>query len=210
MRTARGQAEGYYRGLNRNVVSHTADDNREPLRNAEVDTVATLDGRWHLFFREVKPKFVGVLPEDIGFLNPHKTNFTHRSGGLGSSVRRFLIAILSIRSATRAELKRVFDRWKSNTNKMDKKRTMDRGVLPNVRVSAGKSYRRGTVDGREHYPQRLLERRRSRRDGRRSRLLIASLRKLWRTTRHSTDCRSSRVRAGRTPRIPITTASRMP
>lgn len=40
----RGQAEGHYRRLNRNVVSRNRDDHREPLRNTELDAVANLDG----------------------------------------------------------------------------------------------------------------------------------------------------------------------
>ena len=39
----RGQAEGHYRRLNRNVVSRNEEDNREPLRDAELDAVANLE-----------------------------------------------------------------------------------------------------------------------------------------------------------------------
>ena len=35
-----GQAEGHHRRLNRNIVSQNREDNREPLRNAEVDAAA--------------------------------------------------------------------------------------------------------------------------------------------------------------------------
>jgi hypothetical protein len=51
-------------------------DNREPLRNAEVDAVANLDGCWHLSFRETKPEFLGLLIEAIEFLDK-KSEFMH-------------------------------------------------------------------------------------------------------------------------------------
>jgi len=50
----RGQAEGHYRRINRNVVSRNEEDNCEPLRNAELDAVGNLDGCWYLSFRETK------------------------------------------------------------------------------------------------------------------------------------------------------------
>ena len=59
----RGQAQGHYRRLNRNIVSRNDEDNREPLRNAEVDAIANLDGCWHLSFWETKPEFLGLLIE---------------------------------------------------------------------------------------------------------------------------------------------------
>lgn len=77
----RGQAEGHYRRLNRNVVSRNAEDHRIPLRNVEVDAVANLDGAWQLSFREVKPEFVGLLAAAIEYLDAHNTSFMHQLGG---------------------------------------------------------------------------------------------------------------------------------
>ncbi len=117
----RGQAEGHYRRLNRNIVSRNDDDHREPLRNAELDVVANLDGCWHLSFRETKPEFVGLLAEGISFLNAHKTNFMHQLGG----ARNFGAGIIDCELITplyeEHELNRVFDRGKKNTNRMDTK-----------------------------------------------------------------------------------------
>ena len=73
----RGQAEGHYRRLNRNVVSRNEGDNREPLRNTGLDAVANLDGTWHLSFRELKPEFVALLAGAIDYLDTHNTDFMH-------------------------------------------------------------------------------------------------------------------------------------
>lgn len=117
----RGQAEGHYRRLNRNVVSRNPTDNREPLRNAQVDAVANLDGCWHLSFREPKPEFVGLLAEAIEFLNQHQTEFMHQLGG----ARNFGAGIVECELITplfeERELKRVFDRKKGTTQRMDEK-----------------------------------------------------------------------------------------
>ena len=117
----RGQAEGHYRRLNRNVVSRNPEDNREPLRNAEIDAVANLDGCWHLSFREMKPEFIGLLAEGIDFLGGHKTDFMHQLGG----ARNFGAGIVDCELINplyeARELKRVFDRGKRNTNAMNEK-----------------------------------------------------------------------------------------
>jgi hypothetical protein len=117
----RGQAEGHYRRLNRNVVSRNREDNREPLRNAEVDAVANLDGCWHLSFREVKPEFVSLLAEGIDFLDAHKTDFMHQLGGARNFGAGIVDCHLINPLYNERELKRVFDRRKGNTNKMDEK-----------------------------------------------------------------------------------------
>jgi len=117
----RGQAEGHYRRLNRNVVSRNEEDNREPLRNTELDAVANLDGAWHLSFREVKPEFVALLAESIEFLDAHNTDFMYQLGG----ARNFGGGIVDCELVNPLyedhELRRVFDRGKGNTNKMDDK-----------------------------------------------------------------------------------------
>lgn len=117
----RGHAEGHYRRLNRNVVSRNRDDNREPLRNAELDAVANLDGAWHLSFREIKPEFVGLLAEATRYLDEHRTDFMHQLGG----ARNFGAGIVDCELINPLyddrELKRVFDRGKGTTNAMDEK-----------------------------------------------------------------------------------------
>ena len=117
----RGQAEGHYRRLNRNVVSRNEEDNREPLRNTGLDAVANLDGAWHLSFREVKPEFVALLAESIEFLDAHNTDFMYQLGG----ARNFGGGIVDCELVNPLyedhELRRVFDRGKGNTNKMDDK-----------------------------------------------------------------------------------------
>jgi hypothetical protein len=117
----RGQAEGHYRRLNRNIVSRNETDNREPLRNAELDAVANLDGAWHLSFREVKPEFVGLLVESIQYLNEHRTNFMHQLGGARNFGAGIVDCDLLNPLYGDRELKRVFDRGKGSTNAMDEK-----------------------------------------------------------------------------------------
>lgn len=117
----RGQAEGHYRRINRNVVSRNSEDHREPLRNTDLDAVANLDGAWHLSFRELKPEFVGLLIEAIEFLDAHSTKFMHQLGG----ARNFGAGIIDCELITPlysdTELQRVFDRSNGTTGQMDEK-----------------------------------------------------------------------------------------
>ncbi|NHN46483.1 hypothetical protein G9464_02555 [Halostella sp. JP-L12] len=119
----RGQAEGHYRQLNRNVVSRNDEDKREPLRNTEVDAIANLDGCWHLSFRESKPEFLGLLIEAIEFLNKRSTEFMHQLGG----ARNFGAGIVDTHVINplydKRELQRVFDRGRGTTQAMDEKDT---------------------------------------------------------------------------------------
>ncbi|QLD90206.1 hypothetical protein HWV07_14655 [Natronomonas salina] len=117
----RGQAEGHYRRLNRNVVSRNRDDNREPLRNTELDAVANLDGCWHLSFRELKPEFVGLLAEAIEYLDDHQTDFMHQLGGARNFGAGIVDCDLVNPLYEEHELKRVFDRGKDTTTAMDEK-----------------------------------------------------------------------------------------
>jgi len=117
----RGQAEGHYRRLNRNIVSRNPEDQREVLRNVGLDAVANLDGCWHLSFRELKPEFLGLLVRAIEYLNEHNTDFMHQLGGS----RNFGGGIVDCEVINplyeKRELKRVFDRRTGNTKKMDTK-----------------------------------------------------------------------------------------
>lgn len=117
----RGQAEGHYRRLNRNIVSRNEEDSREPLRNAELDAVGNLDGSWHLSFREMKPEFVALLAEAVEFLDIHQTNFMHQLGGARNFGGGIVDCELVNPLYEEHELRRVFDRGKSSTNQMDKK-----------------------------------------------------------------------------------------
>lgn len=117
----RGQAEGHYRRLKRNVVSRSPKHNRQPLRNTELDAVGNLDGTWHLSFRELKPEFVGLLIEAIDFLDAHQTDFMHQLGGARNFGGGIVDCELINPLYEERELKRVFDRGKSATNAMDGK-----------------------------------------------------------------------------------------
>ena len=116
-----GRAEGHYRRINRNVVSRNEEDNREPLRNAELDAVGNLDGCWHLSFRETKPEFVALLAEAIDFLDAHKTDFMHQLGGARNFGGGIVDCDLVNPLYEEHELRRVFDRGKDDTQKMDEK-----------------------------------------------------------------------------------------
>ena len=117
----RGQAEGHYRRLNRNVVSRNTDDNRQPLRNTKLDAVANLDGSWRLTFRELKPEFIGLLTEAIEYLDEHRTDFCHQLGG----ARNFGAGIVDCELINPLyddhELERVFARNKEPTETMIEK-----------------------------------------------------------------------------------------
>jgi hypothetical protein len=129
----RGQAEGHYRRLNRNIVSRNGEDNRTPLRNTELDAVANLDGSWHLSLREYKPEFVALLAESLDYLDGHQTDFMHQLGG----ARNFGAGIVDTHLINplydESELKRVFDRGKDKTNAMEEKdERWDAVVLPEL------------------------------------------------------------------------------
>ena len=117
----RGQAEGHYRRLNRNVVSRNQEDGREPLRNTTIDAVANVDGTWQLSFRESKPEFVGLLVEAIELLNERKTEFMHQLGGARNFGGGIVDCELVNPLYTDTELRRVFDRGKTSTQGMDDK-----------------------------------------------------------------------------------------
>lgn len=117
----RGQAEGHYRRLNRNVVSRNNEDNREPLRNVEEDAVANLDGSWHLSFRETKPEFVGLLIAAIEYLDDHQTDFMHQLGGARNFGAGIVDCELINPLYTERELKRVFNRGMGQTEAMTEK-----------------------------------------------------------------------------------------
>jgi hypothetical protein len=117
----RGQAEGHYRRLNRNIVSRNEEDRREPLRNAELDAVANLDGCWHLSFRELKPEFLALLAEAIEYLDTHQTDFMHQLGGARNFGGGIVDCSLLNPLYEDHELRRVFDRGKNKTEKMDEK-----------------------------------------------------------------------------------------
>jgi hypothetical protein len=127
----RGQAEGHYRRINRNVVSRNEEDNREPLRNAELDAVGNLDGCWHLSFRETKPEFVALLVEAIDYLDAHKTDFMHQLGGARNFGGGIVDCDLMNPLYEEHELRRVFDRGKGKTQKMEEKdETWEEEYLP--------------------------------------------------------------------------------
>lgn len=117
----RGQAEGHYRRLNRNIVSRNSNDNREPLRNTELDAVANLDGAWHLSFRETKLAFLGLLAEAVEFLGAHDTDFMHQLGGARNFGAGIVDAEIINPLYDERELRRVFDRGKGLTKAMEEK-----------------------------------------------------------------------------------------
>ena len=117
----RGQAEGHYRRLTRNVASRNPEENREALRKADIDAVANLDGCWHLSFREPKPEFLGLLAEAIEFLNAHNTEFMHQLGGSRNFGAGIVYCDLINPLYEKGELGRVFDRGKGPTDAMTEK-----------------------------------------------------------------------------------------
>jgi len=138
----RGQAEGHYRQINRNIVSRNEEDAREPLRNTTYDAVANLDGSWHLSLREQKPEFYAVLHDAFEYLHEHNTHFMHQLGG----ARNFGAGIVDTRLInplySEEELKRLFSRNYGKTDADRKTQAMqekdDRWkevILPQLRES---------------------------------------------------------------------------
>lgn len=117
----RGQAEGHYRQLNRNVVSRNEEDARTPLRATEYDAVGNLNGSWHLSFRELKPEFIGALDAAAEFLDEHNTQFMHQLGGARNFGAGIVDTGLINPLYTESEFKRLFDRGKKATVAMDEK-----------------------------------------------------------------------------------------
>lgn len=112
----RGQAEGHYRQINRNIVSRNEDDAREPLRNTTYDAVANLDGSWHLSLREKKPEFYALIHAAMEYLDENNTQFMHQLGGS----RNFGAGIVDTRLINplydTSELKRLFNRGNGKTD----------------------------------------------------------------------------------------------
>lgn len=117
----RGQAEGHYRQINRNIVSRNEEDGREPLRNTSYDAVANLDGSWHLSFRECKPEFYALLHDALAFLNDHNTQFMHQLGGARNFGAGIVDTGLINPLYNEAQFKRIFDRnVSSKTEEMER------------------------------------------------------------------------------------------
>jgi len=118
---SRGQAEGHYRRVNRNVVSRNEEDNRTPLRNTGYDAVANLDGCWQLTFRELKPEFIGLLSAATAYLDRHQTDFMHQLGGARNFGAGIVDCSLINPLYSDSEFRRLFDRGKRTTAAMDEK-----------------------------------------------------------------------------------------
>ena len=118
---ARGEAEGHYRRLARNVVSRNPADGRRPLRNVELDAVANLDGTWHLTFREPDAAFLGLLAEAVAYLAEHRADFMHQLGGARNFGAGIVDPTLLNPLYDERELARVFDRSKEPTRTMREK-----------------------------------------------------------------------------------------
>jgi len=112
----RGQAEGHYRKINRNVVSRNEEDARTPLRDTQYDAVANLDGCWHLTFRELEPEFIGVIDAAAQYLDEHNTDFMHQLGGSrnfgGGIVDTYMVNPLY----SKDDLKTLFNRARGKTD----------------------------------------------------------------------------------------------
>lgn len=113
----RGQAEGHYRQINRNVVSRNESDAREPLRNTTYDAVANIDGSWALTLREKKPEFYVMLHDALEYLHEHNTHFMHQLGGARNFGAGIVDTWLINPLYDDSEFKRMFDRSVSDDNR---------------------------------------------------------------------------------------------
>ncbi|MDS0474581.1 RAMP superfamily CRISPR-associated protein [Natrinema sp. 1APR25-10V2] len=117
----KGEAEAHYRQLNTQVRSRNADDEGQPLRQAERDVVGNLEGTWRLTLREQKPEYVGLLVEAINYLHAHNDNYDLQLGGARNFGAGIVDAQVINPLYTDREIRRVYNRAQDATNAMDEK-----------------------------------------------------------------------------------------
>jgi hypothetical protein len=121
----RGQAEGHYRRINRNITSRNEQDGRTPLRATEYDAVANLEGTWHLQFREAKPEFIGAIHAGLQYLHNHNTDYMHQLGGARNFGAGIVTTGLINPLYDDTELRNLFNRGRGKTFEDRKTDAMD-------------------------------------------------------------------------------------
>jgi len=117
----KGEAEAHFRQLHTQVRSRNAADEGQPLRHATRDVVGNLDGTWRLTLRELRPEYVGLLLEAVEYLNANSDAYDLQLGGARNFGAGIVDAkIINPLYSTR-EVKRVYNRAKNPTSKMDTK-----------------------------------------------------------------------------------------
>lgn len=117
----KGEAEAHYRRISSQVRSRNEADDGASLRHAERDVVANIDGTWKLTLREQKPEFVGLLLEAVAFLDAHSDEYAFQIGGARNFGAGIADAWVLNPLYSEQEVKRVFNRAKAPSNRMEEK-----------------------------------------------------------------------------------------
>jgi hypothetical protein len=103
------------------VRSRNAEDEGQPLRQADRDVVGNLVGTWRLTLRELKPEYVGLLVEAIDYLDSHSAEYEMQLGGARNFGAGIVDAEVVNPLYTDDELRRVYNRAQAATNVMGEK-----------------------------------------------------------------------------------------
>jgi hypothetical protein len=117
----KGEAEAHYRQLSTQVRSRNAEDEGQPLRQADRDAIGNLVGTWRLTLRTLKPEYVGLLVEAIDYLDEHSADFEMQLGGARNFGAGIVDAGVVNPLYTDDELRRVYNRAQAATNQMAEK-----------------------------------------------------------------------------------------
>jgi hypothetical protein len=117
----KGEAEAHYRQLSTQVRSRNAEDEGQPLRQADRDVVGNLVGTWRLTLRELKPEYVGLLVEAIDYLDGHSADYEMQLGGARNFGAGIVDAGVVNPLYTDDELRRVYNRAQAATAGMEEK-----------------------------------------------------------------------------------------
>jgi hypothetical protein len=117
----KGEAEAHYRQLSTQVRSRNAEDEGQPLRQADRDVVGNLVGTWRLTLRELKPEYVGLLVEAVDYLDGHSADYEMQLGGARNFGAGIVDAEVVNPLYTDGELRRVYNRAQAATDAMGEK-----------------------------------------------------------------------------------------
>ncbi|MFP9191387.1 hypothetical protein ACLI4Q_06980 [Natrialbaceae archaeon A-CW1-1] len=117
----KGQAEAHYRQLNTQVRSRNAEDEGQPLRQADRDVVGNLVGTWRLTLREIKPEYVGLVLEAVSYLHAHNDECAMQLGGARNFGAGIADAQVINPLYSEAEIRRLYNRAQSKTTAMNEK-----------------------------------------------------------------------------------------
>jgi hypothetical protein len=117
----KGEAEAHYRQVSSQVRSRNEEDAGAALRHTQRDVLGNVEGTWKLTLREQKPEFVGLLLEAIAFLDAHSEEYSFQIGGARNFGAGIADAWVLNPLYSEDEIKRVFNRAKAPSERMEVK-----------------------------------------------------------------------------------------